>query len=82
MLVEPETLVEDISRRLQSTKQGMWAAQLQDAKETVCLGWLLFLTNELDKVALWTEIWQITGVQVVLRFWATDDGIPKNGRQL
>jgi len=68
MLVEPETLIEDISWWLQSTKQGMWAAQLQDAKEMVCLGWLLFSTDELDKTALQTEIWQMTGVQVLLRF--------------
>ena len=52
MLVEPETLVEDISWWLQLTKQGMWPSQLQAAEEMMCLGWLLFSTDELDKAAL------------------------------
>jgi len=75
--MDPATLVEDISWWLQSTKQGMWPSQLQDAEETVCLGWLLYSTDELDKEALRKEIWQMTGVQVALRYRAIDDGVPK-----
>ena len=64
---QPEMVVEDISWWLQSTTQGMWTAQLQDAEETTCLGWLLFSTDELDKEALRKEIWQMTGVQVAIQ---------------
>jgi len=73
----PDTVVEDISWWLKSTTQGMWPAQLQDAEETTCLGWLLFSTNKTDKEALRKEIWQMTGVQVAIRFRAIDDGVPK-----
>jgi len=64
----PDMVVEDISWWLKSTTQGMWPAQLQDAEETTCLGWLLFSTDEMDKEALCKEIWQMTGVQVAIRF--------------
>jgi len=77
MEAEPPTVVKDISWWLQSTKQGMWPSQLQVAKDTACLGWLLFSTDELDKEALHKEIWQMTGVQVALCYWAIDDGVPK-----
>jgi len=73
----PDMVVEDISWWLKSTTQGMWPAQLQDAEETNCLGWLLFSTDKMDKEALHKEIWQMTGVQVAIRFRAIDDGVPK-----
>jgi len=60
----------------------MWPSQLQVAEETTCLGWLLFLTDELDKAALCKEIWQMTGVQVALHFWAIDDGTLKRSKQV
>jgi len=77
MEVDPLTVVDDISWWLQSTKQGMWPSQLQEAEDMVCLGWLLFSTDELDKEALCKEIWQMTGVQVALHYRAIDHGIPK-----
>jgi len=77
MEVDPSTVVDDISWWLQSTKQGIWPSHLQDAEDTVCLGWLLFSTDEIDTEALHKEIWQMTGVQVALRYWAINDGVPK-----
>jgi len=74
---KPETVVEDIGWWLRSTLQGIWLAQLQDAEETTCLGWLLFSMDEMDKEALRKEIWQMTGGQVVLQFRVIDDGVPK-----
>jgi len=44
----------------------MWISQLQAAEEMMCLGWLLFSTDKMDKEALCKEIWQMTGVQVAL----------------
>jgi len=76
MEVDPTTVVDNISWWLQSTKQGMWPSHLLDAEDTTCLGWLLS-TDEIDKEALRKEIWQMTGVQVALCYWAINDGIPK-----
>jgi len=45
-------VVEDISWWLKLTKQEMWPSQLQDVEEMMCLGWLLFSMDELDKEAL------------------------------
>jgi len=73
----PDMVVEDISWWLKSTTQGMWPAQLQDAEDTTCLGWLLFSTDEMDKEALHKEIWQMMGVQVAIHFQAIDDGVYK-----
>jgi len=36
-------------------------AQLQQAKETTGLGWLLFSTNKFDKEVLKSQIWETTG---------------------
>jgi len=77
METDPAPVVEDISWWLQSTKQGMWPSQLQEAEETTYLGWLLFSTDELDKKVLCKETWQMTGDQVALQYHAIDNGVPK-----
>jgi len=69
--------MENIGWWLRSTKQGMWKAQLQQAEETTGLGWLLFLADEFDKEALKVQIWETTGVHMVLHYRAIDDGIIK-----
>jgi len=43
----------------------------------MCLGWLLFSTDKMDKEALHKEIWQMTGVQVALRYQVINDGVPR-----
>jgi len=52
----PDKIMENIGWWLQSMEQGMWKAQLQQAKETTGLGWLLFSTNEFDKEVLKSQI--------------------------
>ncbi len=69
--------MENIGWWFKSTDQGMWPMTLQNAEDTICLGWLLYSANEFDREALCREIWQFTGVSVSLRFREIDDG---NGR--
>jgi len=52
----------------------MWVTDLQSAEEMTCAGWLLFSVGDYDREALSKEIWDFTGVQVVVRFWAIEDG--------
>jgi len=52
----------------------MWLTDLQSAKETTCAGWLLFSAGDYDQEALSKKIWEFTGVQVAVRFWAIKDG--------
>ncbi len=76
--MEPlDKIMENIGWWLRSMEQGMWKAQLQQAEETAGLGWLLFLADEFDKDALKSQIWETTGVHVVLTYRAIDDGITK-----
>jgi len=58
-------------------EQGMWKAQLQQAKETTGLGWLFFSTNEFDKEVLKSQIWETTGMQVALQYLAINNGTMK-----
>jgi len=74
---KPSAIMENIGWWFKSTDQGMWPMTLQNAEDTICLGWLLYSANEFDREALCREIWQFTGVSVSLRFREIDDG---NGR--
>jgi len=56
----------------------MWLTDLQSAEETTCAGWLLFSTGDYDREALSQEIWEFTGVEVAIRFWAIEDGTKKD----
>jgi len=64
-------------RQLQSMEQGIWKAQLQQTEETTRLGWLLFSADEFNKDMLKSQIWETTGVQVALQYWAIDNGTTK-----
>jgi len=57
----------------------MWKAPLQFAENTVCVGWLLYSADEYEREALCRDIWQLTGIQVALRFRVIDDGKKKDG---
>jgi len=46
--IKPIQLVAAIQPWLWATKQGMWPRQIQAAKQTTCMGWLLFLAAEYD----------------------------------
>jgi len=67
-------IIQTIGWWLKSTSQGMWVTDLQSAEETTCAGWLLFSMGDYDREALCKEIWDFTGVQVVVRFRAIEDG--------
>jgi len=71
---EIATIMQTIGWWLKSTSQGMWLTDLQSAKDSICVGWLLFLAGDYDCDALTQEIWIFTGVQVAVRFHAIDDG--------
>jgi len=77
--VDIETIMQTIGWWLKSTEQGMWKAPLQFAKNTVCVGWLLYSADEYDCKALCQDIWDLTGIQVALRYRIIDDGKKKDG---
>jgi len=74
----PASIMANIGWWFKSTDQGMWQMDLQDAEETVCLGWLLYSADEFDRAALCREIWQFSGVSVALRFRDIDNGVAKD----
>ena len=53
----------------------MWVSPLQRAKDTTCLGWLLYSANEYDYKELCKEIGAFIGVQVALHIGEVDNGI-------
>jgi len=71
---EISTIMQTIGWWLKSTSQGMWLTDLQAAEDTICVGWLLFSAGNYDREALTQEIYNFTGVQVVVRYRAIDDG--------
>jgi len=77
LMEPPASIMANIGWWFKSTNQGMWQMDLQDAEETVCLGWLLYLADEFDRAALCREIWQFLGVSVALRFRDIDNGVAK-----
>jgi len=52
-------------------------SQPQQAEETTGLGWLLFLADKFNKESLKIQIWETTGVHVVLHYWAIDNRVIK-----
>jgi len=71
----PTKTMGNISWWLQFTEQGMWVSPLQRAKDTTCLGWLLYSANEYDYKELCKEIGAFIGVQVALHIGEVDNGI-------
>jgi len=69
-------IIDNISWWLQHMEQGMWMAPFQQAKDTTCVGWHLFSAKEYNQEELCKAIWSFTGVQLALRFWEIDDGVP------
>ncbi len=63
-----DKIMENIGWWLCSMEQGIWKAQLQQAKETTGLGWLLFSADKFDKDALKAQIGETTGVHVTLQY--------------
>jgi len=78
LMEPPASIMANIGWWFKSTDQGMWQMDLQDAEETVCLGWLLYSADEFDRAALCREIWQFSGVSVALRFRDIDNGVAKD----
>jgi len=64
--VDLDMVMQTIGWWLKSTKQGMWKAPLQFAKNTVCVRWLLYSADKYNCKALCRDIWQLTGIQVAL----------------
>jgi len=75
------TIIQTIGWWLKSTSQGMWITDLQSAEETTCAGWLLFSVGDYDQEALSKEIWDFTGVQVVVCFREIEDGKKRDPKQ-
>jgi len=73
----PAKILVSIGWWLQSMDQGLWERPLQHTKDTICLGWLLYLADEYDKEALCQEIWQFTGVLVAIQFSTIDNATPR-----
>jgi len=48
----------------------------EEIKQTICMGWLLYLAEEFDSAALSKEIWYLTGVLVTLVYWEIDGSFP------
>jgi len=78
MTINLTEIMEMIGWWLKSTEQGMWRTDLQSAEETLCTRWLLFSAKEYDCKALCQDIWNLTGVNITLRFWAIDDSTKKD----
>jgi len=76
-LEPPSKIFANIGWWLKATDQGMWERPLQSAEDSICLGWLLYSADEYDKEALCWEIWQFTGVTVLVQFQAINDGTPR-----
>jgi len=66
LMESPTKIMDNLSWWLQFMEQGMWVAPLQQAKDTTCLGWLLYLVDKYDWEKLHKEIWAFTGIHVAL----------------
>jgi len=55
LMVPMKYLLHNSQGWLQSINQDMWMSQLQDATDTVCLGWLLYLAEKFECAALHHE---------------------------
>jgi len=74
-----ETIMQTIGWWLKSTEQGMWKAPLQFVENTVCVRWLFYLADEYNHEALCQNIWDLTGIQVALRYIIINDSKKKEG---
>jgi len=63
--INPSQLVAGIGPLLQETKQGMQPLQLQEAEQTMSIGWLLFSAPKYDMSKLQWQIKDTTGEKVV-----------------
>jgi len=64
--VEPRRLINQMGPWLRNNGQGMWQRQLNEAEQTVCIGWLLYSAPEYDRMELRLLLRRVTGADVAL----------------